>query len=213
MSAARARTRSIRLLTLALGALAVPAPAAPLDDRDRHAFAIVDQQVGDVLREFAGATGRAVDLGEGVDGRLTNFRGNYTARGFLDAVAARSGLVWYDDGAAIHVSGADAMRSVVIDFDRVPARTLTAALVDLGVADDRFALRRTSAGIGIVTGPPRYVEMVESTFLMLADRQSPEVAGGAAHAMTIVRGEEVTLWRGVAEEALADAPAATEPPQ
>lgn len=210
----------MRIFALGI-ALLMPgaAPAGPLDAPETHAFAIVDQQLGDVLREFSGAAGVAVDVGRGVEGRVTNFTGRYTARGFLDAMSAEFGLVWYDDGAAVHVTGAGEMRSVVIDFDRVAPDELRAALDELGVADERFALRETRAGIGVVTGPPRYVELVENAFLMLAGRGAGVVPaeGGArpsrsVHAMTVVRGESVAIWRGAAATeaaALAEADPAT----
>ena len=211
----------MRALALAMGLWAASpgaAPAGPLDVPGTHRYAIVDQQVADVLREFAAAIGVVLTLGQGVEGRLTNFAGTYDARGFLDAVTAEFGLVWYDDGAAIHVSAASEMTSVVIDFEALSPAELEAAMKELGIADPRFALRETSAGIGVVTGPPRYVELVENAFLMLraraaAERSAPAApragsdAAVQAHAITVVRGERVSIWRGAAAQAAADAEA------
>lgn len=210
--------RGLRGIAAAAALMALPAlaaPAGPLDAPETHAFTIVDQQVADVLTEFAGAVGVAIDLGEGVEGRLTNFSGRYTAQGFLDAVTARSGLVWFFDGTAIHVTGADEMKSVVIDFDRVPPDHLTAALEDLDVADPRFPLRRTAAGIGVVTGPPRYVELVENTLLMLAERDDTAPVPRptrAARSVTVVRGRDVSVWSGLVERDEPEVEPASESP-
>ncbi|WP_019956785.1 hypothetical protein [Yoonia vestfoldensis] len=184
---------TLRAATLAL---CLAGTSAMSDAENTHQFMIIDQQVGDVLREYATAFGLSINMDPAIEGRLTNFSGIYTTTGFLDAVTARFGLVWYDDGVTIHVSPLDEMKSVVIDFNGMPPAALTAALTDMGAHDPRFALRETTAGIGIVTGPPRYVELVENTFLMLAQRDTPDAPVRPAHNMIVIRGESVVIWNG-----------------
>ena len=202
---------ALALILAAPSGSGTAAAQGALDGPKRYAFTVVDQPVDEVLRELAGAIGTPIDLGRGVEGRVTNFSGRYTPRGFLDALTADFGLTWYHDGTAIHVTDAQDNKSVVIDFDRVSSAELNAALEELGVADPRFALRETErSGIGVVTGPPRYVELVENAFLMLASRSAEgpvDRPPSEVHEMVVVRGEAVAVWRGAAAQ-VAEAQAA-----
>ena len=78
----------------------------------------------------------------------------------------------------------------------------------------RFALRQTgNTGIGIVSGPPRYVEMVENAFLMLANRTTrPAAPAMTAKRITVIRGEQVEVWSGPARLSSTDtAPPVAQP--
>lgn len=192
--------RAAAALAAAL-ALAGPADAGPalLDDPARVPFAIVDQALPEVLREFGSAIEIPMTVDQRVEGRVTDLSARLTARGFLDRLAADHGIAWYFDGTSIHVTPAAANGSVVIDFGAVPAETLEASLEAMGIADPRFGIRRTGeGGVGVVTGPPRYVDLVEQTFLMLAKRE-PAGAGPKAptRRIVVVRGESVETWSGM----------------
>ena len=198
MRAARRRGQAL-VLAWALAAGAAGAGPALLDDPEPVPFAIVDQALPDVLREFGSAAEIPMTVDQRVEGRVTDLSARLSARGFLDRLAADHGLAWYFDGTSIHVTPAAANGSVVIDFGAVPAETLEASLAAMGIADPRYGIRRTGeGGVGVVTGPPRYVDLVEQTFLMLAKRE-PAGAGpkAATRRIVVVRGESVETWSGM----------------
>lgn len=195
------RTRGGPLASAAWVVLVLTAGAASadLDDARLHRFTIISQDVADVLDEFASSAGVFLNVDPKVRGRVTNFRHRVTARGFLDRLAAEQGLAWYYDGDTLHVTPADANRSVFLDFQEVTPAMLEETLASLAVEDDRFAVRITgSEGIGVVTGPPRYIELVEHAFTLLQSkiaRDGGERAPGR-RSIVVVRGGAVQLWRG-----------------
>lgn len=212
------RTRRWRLASAAWVVLVLTANAASadLDDTRRHRFTIISQDVVDVLDEFASSAGVFLNVDPKVRGRVTNFRHRVTARGFLDRLAAEQGLAWYYDGDTLHVTPADANRSVFLDFREVTPAMLEETLASLAVEDDRFAVRITgSEGIGVVTGPPRYIELVEHAFTLLQSRIARDGGerGPGRRSIVVVRGGAVQLWRGhMAAQSVAPADASAAAP-
>lgn len=185
-------------------------PASAVDSNERRMYAILSQDLASVLEEFGLSVGTPIVIDEAVEGRVENLKGAMTPREFLDRLARERALVWYYDGTAIHVTPASANRSVMIDFDQVTPELLEETFASLGLADDRFAIRSTGdGGVGLLTGPPRYVELAESAFSLLEERtlaaapapgdpaQPPvQVPVARRSDILIVRGDSAQVWRG-----------------
>ncbi|MEM7491088.1 MAG: hypothetical protein AAF390_18395 [Pseudomonadota bacterium] len=195
---------------------------AAFDDERERRYTILSQDLVDVLGEFSAGMDVSLNVDPEVEGRVTNFRHRLTDRGFLDRLAADQGIVWYYDGDTLHVTPARDNRSIFVDFRSVTPEMLRQTLDTLAVSDDRFDVRMTGPnGIGVVTGPPRYIEMVEHAFTLLQGQTVQ--AGGTAPAkrsILVVRGGSAQVWRGRSDLAPPDeaaaavqgeAPEATEP--
>jgi type III secretion protein C len=198
-----APARALLAALVLAGAGAAPcALAAGLSGETRHAFTIVAQPLPELLDAFASNFGVAVAVDRRIEGEVRNLHGTFSAVEFLDAVAERSGIDWYFDGTTVHVSPASGRRSVIVDFGRVSPDALDQALSSLGLVDPRFPVRRSADGrIGVVTAPPRYVELIENAFALLQGRPAPpEPQPGArvapATRILIVRGDSAQVWAG-----------------
>lgn len=83
------------------------------------------------------------------------------AKKVLDAVAAHTGLIWYDDGSSIYVYDASEMQSRVVKLSFAPFDRLVTYLQSSGLYDARFPPRsQGNAGAFYISGPPVYVELV-----------------------------------------------------
>ncbi|MEM8848925.1 MAG: hypothetical protein AAGE03_02710 [Pseudomonadota bacterium] len=192
--------RARRLLTaLMLASLPAGPVWAAFDDAREHRFTIMSQDLVEVLGEFSAGMGVSLNVDPDVEGYVTNFRHRLTPRGFLDRLAAEQGVVWYFDGDTLHVTPARDNRSIFVDFQRVTPAMLQDTLKTLAVSDDRFDVRMTGPdGIGVITGPPRYIELVEHAFTLLQN-QIEEPGGGTAPAkrsVLVVRGGDARVWQG-----------------
>lgn len=120
--------------------------------------------VREALETFGVAQGVPVLCSEAVTG---SFSGNFTdlpASDFLDRLATMHNLTWYYDGASIYVYGAWEIRSALTDLAYMKADDVRNLLRELGVEDSRFPIKTASNDeIIMVSGPPRYVELVLET--------------------------------------------------
>ncbi|MEM7710186.1 MAG: hypothetical protein AAF264_05435 [Pseudomonadota bacterium] len=176
-----------------------PTPGwAAFDDEHERRYTILSQDLADVLGEFSAGMDMSLNVDPEVEGRVTNFRHRLTDRGFLDRLAADQGIVWYYDGDTLHVTPARDNRSIFVDFRAVTPEMLRRTLDTLAVSDDRFDVRMTGPeGIGVVTGPPRYIELVEHAFTLLQGQTGQgEGTAAAKRSVLVVRGGAVQIWRG-----------------
>src|SRR5262245_18897059 len=113
----------------ALDALAVepPWPTEP------QPYVVIDQELKDVLTEFAHQTGTPITIDPAVKGRVRGSWPSLTPRGFIKEMATRQGFTLYYDGERLNITPADSTQSRVISLGRVNPEKLTAALDRLGV--------------------------------------------------------------------------------
>lgn len=79
----------------------------------------------------------------------------------LNTLAARTGLIWYDDGSSVYVYDSTEMQSSVVRLSYAPFNRLVAYLKSSGLYDARFPLRSDGrSGSFYASGPPVYVELV-----------------------------------------------------
>ena len=159
-----------RALLIALAA--TPAAAAPLPLMGGSVtYAVVDQDLRDVLTEVTQQSGLRLNLSEAVHGRV---RGRLPPAPFsviLDQLAKTYGFDWYYDGGVLYVSAASEAQGKMLPLGPVDLSQLTRSLDTLGISDPRWPLRGSAdAKVAIVDGPPRYVQLVEQTQSALAQR-------------------------------------------
>lgn len=155
-----------------------------------YKYLVIDQDLKDVLTEFGRNVGMPVDVSDQVKGKLHGQLPDGTANAFLDKLCASYGLVWYYDGAMLHINAKTEVKTALIDIGRLPSDQLTTRLNALGIADPRFPVRSTpDAGVVSVSGPPSYIALVRQTL--------------ATMRVVSVREEvnRITIWRGVKPQA------------
>ena len=128
-----------------------------------------------VLREFAAAFSLSVqmpdDLSGSVNGRFTTA----SPSEFIDRLGSTYGFVWFTHAGTLFISRTQDMvvRSIAGGATG-PGNKLKQVLTDLKVLDPRFGWGDLpDQGIVIVSGPPAYVQLVESTIKAL-----PRTPGG-----------------------------------
>ncbi|MFM0735960.1 type III secretion system outer membrane ring subunit SctC [Paraburkholderia xenovorans] len=151
----------LRGAVLALGALSAASHAAPMPWQTTELDYVADHKdLKDVLRDVSASSGLPTWISPQVQG---NVSGHFqtSPQALLDRLAGTFGFVYYFDGAVLRIYGANEITSATIGLTEASNAELRASLTRLGVADRRFPLRfDDSARTTIVSGPPRYVELV-----------------------------------------------------
>lgn len=130
-----------------------------------------DQPVSDVLREFGVMVGRPVVVTEGVDGRVSIRFDSATGSDILDAVTRENALDWRYDGVRIEVSSHDEQVSRLLQMGGVQQEDLVAALDAIKVYDSKFPISTIDGTLALVSGPPRYIAIVEIVLGQLVERR------------------------------------------
>lgn len=159
-------------------------PAGP------YKYMVIDQDVKGVLVEFGRNIGVPVDVSDQIKGRLRGRLAVATAREFLDRLCESYGLVWYFDGAVLHVNAKAEIRTELISIGRLPPEQVSEKLSALGIADPRFPVRSTQdTGVVSVSGPPPFVSLVRQTLTALAPpRPAREDSHGDEIRVRVFRG-------------------------
>jgi type III secretion protein C len=141
----------------------VSAATPPWPDRPLS-YAVVDQDLHDLLIDVGGKLGLRVSISDAVRGRVHGRLPPAAPREFLDQLASIYDFDWYFDGGTLFISSASEVGSKLLNLGPVPPATLIATLDELGIADQRWPIRSShDAGIALVSGPPRYTALVEQT--------------------------------------------------
>lgn len=151
-----------------------------------YKYLVIDQDIKDVLTEFGRNIGVPVEVSGQIKGRLRGRLPVVTAKEFLKKLCEGYGLVWYFDGATLHINAKTELKTELIDIGRLPSNQLTIRLDALGIADPRFPVRSTpNGGVVSVSGPPSYVALVRQTLTAMA-RAAP-----------VRQDMRVTIWHGL----------------
>ncbi|MEZ8656755.1 type III secretion system outer membrane ring subunit SctC [Vibrio splendidus] len=90
---------------------------------------------------------------------------------FLDYLAQVYNLMWYFDGAVLHVYKATETRSRLLQLELLTARELRSTLISTGIWDSRYGWSAAeNKGLVYLAGPPRYVDLVVKTAEALESR-------------------------------------------
>jgi type II secretory pathway component GspD/PulD (secretin) len=175
------RLRSTVACGLVIGLLSF-APTAALGSEPKwpvgpYRYLIIDQDAQDALREFGRNIKIPVKIGPEVAGR--RIRGSMpelSAKDFLKRVCDSYGLVWYFDGAVLHISAESEVRTEVLDTGPLKFVSILRKLDALGLSDPRYTLRATrDAGVLSVSGPPSYRALVKQTIEAMGKSVAPPV--------------------------------------
>ena len=184
-----------RLGIAALAALLGQAQAAPLPvDQRPYAYTVLDENLRDVLLQFGANTKSRIAISDAVQGRVRGRRDAAPPEAFLEALGREFGFDWYYDGYILYISATSESVSRMVTLGGVPASSLQATLEALGIADPRFLLRAVPESFTVlVSGPPRYVELVEQAVQTLA---KPPAAPSPPAPAAPSPEKTVTVFRG-----------------
>lgn len=160
-----------RMLALMLAVLAFtrPAPAAKPDwGTEPYTYLTIDQDLRQVLKDFAAQLGVTLQLSPAVQGTVRGRLPPAAPEQFLEQLARVYGLLWYWDGYILWVYGLEEADSRVVQLQTASTQQLADTLAELDIWDERFPIRASlGSNILLVTGPSRYVDLVVETAEML----------------------------------------------
>lgn len=148
------------------------ANAAVLELTDEpYDYITVDQSLPSVLRAFGANLGFSVQVSKDVRGQVRGKLPELSQRQFLEFLSRTYGLVWYFDGFVLHVETARESESKVFKLTSITPDRLEKSLKDLNIWDQRFAIKNSpGSDLTYVSGPKRYVDLVEDTIRSLQGR-------------------------------------------
>ncbi len=118
----------------------------------------------ELLNNFGANYSVPVSVSDKVNDRVS---GRFTPEDpaeFLDYLAQVYNLIWYFDGAVLHLYKATETRSRLLQLELLTARGLRNHLISIGIWDSRYDWRvAENKGLVYLAGPPRYVELIVET--------------------------------------------------
>jgi type II secretory pathway component GspD/PulD (secretin) len=146
-------------------------PAGP------YKYLVVDQDVRDALVAFSRNTKIPMKISDAIAGhRMRGKMPITSAERFFKSICESYGLVWYYDGAQLHVNGPGEMKTETIDLGLVNARQANETLQSKGETDARFPIQTTTDRTLSVTGPPPYIARVREVVAGLGRALVPSKA-------------------------------------
>jgi type III secretion protein C len=144
------------------------------------------EDLGELMRDFGSQQGMNVVLSQLATGTISGYFDRVPAREFLDFISKAQNLIWYYDGKTLYLYRSDEIVSQFASVDFIPLSSVEPILEHLGIYDPRYDLKAAEeSGIILVTGPPRYVELVLNTIRMLDSRAA--VQNAAAQSQVVIR--------------------------
>lgn len=161
-----------------------------------YRYLVVDQDLRDILTEFGRNLNMPVQISDQVTARRIRGRMPITpAKEFLTRLCESYGLVWYYDGAKLHINAENEVRAEMVSLGQVNPATMKERLQELGIADARYAIRSTGDNSRVlsISGPPRYLEHIREA---VAAMQKP--AAPAKNVQEVPNGDykNVRIFRG-----------------
>jgi type III secretion protein C len=144
--------------------------AAPMPwKRKNFEYIAENQKVSEVIREFAASQGVPAVVAPEIDGTV-NAKFNLPPARMMDVLAATFSLVWYYDGSVLHVYPASVIKTELLRLNKSKVEELQQSLERLKIYDARFPIMVDSVqGTIVVSGPPRYVDMVSEVAKVVAE--------------------------------------------
>jgi type III secretion protein C len=149
-----------------------PGALAQWSDRP-FSYVAVGQDLRQLLRDFAASQGLGIVISDQVQGTISGNFQEVQPRAFIDEIASTYGLVWYLFGGVLYIYDAGETQSEIIYLANTRPDFLRPPLEQLGILDPRFDWRADAdLGIVVVTGPPRYTEIVKQVIQAIEARRS-----------------------------------------
>ncbi|MDE6575994.1 MAG: hypothetical protein K2L24_01165 [Opitutales bacterium] len=138
-----------------------PADLLPWKESDYYHFA-KNQSLKELVRSFCSAQSVDVIVSDAVNDVVNGKFSNVSARQFWKDIVSAYGLVWFYDGSLLYVYKSGEIQSKVLQMGRDEMRTLIRVITQLGYLSSNINFRpMETAGILVVSGPPKLMEMLE----------------------------------------------------
>ena len=170
-----------------------------------YTYTVINQDLSAALLEFGSNLNIKVNVSQEVRGRIQGRLPDLPPLAFLNRLASLYNLEWYFDGQVLHVTSARESQSRLLVPGPVPFERLASTLAAFDVADERYAVRPApNTQLVLVTGPPRFVALVEQTLngLIAEEQARPKSAEARMEpslphdtALTVFRGSQTTILR------------------
>lgn len=156
-------------LVLAAATAGGPAAAGPAPWPDApYSYFANNVPLETVLAEFASSFTLTLSMQPGVTGQVN---GRFTTRNpseFIARLGGVYGFSWFTHAGTLHVSKASDIVTRSIPMPASSQGQLHQAMLDLGVLEPRFGWGELpDQGVVLVSGPPDYVRLLESTLRQL----------------------------------------------
>ena len=126
----------------------------------------------DVIQNFAASYYIPTIIAEDVLGDVNGKIGPLTPIDFLDHMANIYGFIWYFDGHTLYVYNGNAASQKIISLSYLSVDKFKSTLKKVGIWDGRFFWKaQPKEGLVFVSGPPRYVELVSQTSMLLDEKE------------------------------------------
>ncbi|WP_063799982.1 hypothetical protein [Bradyrhizobium valentinum] len=171
-----------------------------------YTYTIINQDLSAALQEFGSNLNIKVNVSQEVRSRIQGRLPDLPPLAFLNRLASLYNLEWYFDGQVLHVTSARESQSRLLVPGPVPFERLASTLAAFDVADERYAVRPApNTQLVLVTGPPRFVALVEQTLngLIAEEQARPKPAEARVGppplphdtVLTVFRGSQTTILR------------------
>lgn len=164
------------------------------------------ESLKNVLTALATNAGAGISVSDAVNDTFNGHINKPSSIQALDFLANAYDLIWYFDGSTLYVNKSTELQNQMLRLNLISADQVKRTLQRLNLWDHRFDWRAMdSAGILMISGPPRYIEVVSQTISFLQVGSDPESNDTLQvkifqlqHASAVdreftVRGKEVTL--------------------
>ncbi len=130
------------------------------------------EELVEVLKSFAASYYVPTIIAEDVQGEINGKVGPLTPVDFLDHLANVHGFIWYFDGHTLYVYNGNASEQKIISLSFMSVDKFKRTLKKVGIWDGRFFWKSQSKdGLVYISGPPRYIELVSQTALLLDEKE------------------------------------------
>ncbi|PTX99916.1 EscC/YscC/HrcC family type III secretion system outer membrane ring protein [Verrucomicrobia bacterium LW23] len=120
-----------------------------------------DQDLRDLLRQFATAYGVRISVSDKIDVKVSGRFEGLRPEEFLEQMCRAYNLMTFYDGNMLYVYRNDESSSTIIQLRKVPPSRLLNVLRLLGLSHPAYAIRAVEdEGILMVSGPPKFLETV-----------------------------------------------------
>lgn len=163
-----------------------------------YTYTVINQDLSAALLEFGSNLNIKINVSQEVRGRIQGRLPELPPLAFLDRLASLYNLEWYFDGQVLHVTSARESQSRLLVPGPVPFERLASTLAAFNVADERYEVRPApDTQLVLVTGPPRFVALVEQTLNgLIAEEQARPRPAEAQAEPTLLRDAVLTVFRG-----------------
>jgi len=169
-------------------------PAGALEPRwpeGAYRYLVIEQDIKDVLIELGRNIDVPVEVSSQIKGKLRGRPPGNTAREFLNHLCDNYGMIWYYDGAVMHVSTRSEVRTELMNIGRLSVPDLNDELKKLGIADPRFTVHHVpGSDVVSVSGPAAFIAQVRQAVTALTGTSVP------AHEEKFEDESRVRVFRG-----------------